>query len=171
MISITTIRTKNWSARLIHIGMWLWFKLRGLPTQTCYNHVEVRFGNMTSGAIDSGVKTRKWEDYVKSKSGKYFQYKNYQLNLTSEQLKNGINYLQNSENISYEFENFFWHLIKIITGKWLGDKTSKKTYCYEHAIRFMNSTGKYDLNVFMNPYEFEVYAEKNLKQFEGQLVE
>jgi hypothetical protein len=71
--------------------------------------------------------------------------------------------LDKAENTPYEFENFWWHLVKIITGKWVGSKTTKQTYCYEHGIRFLNATGKYTINPFLNPYEFKVWADKNLK--------
>jgi hypothetical protein len=163
MKSITIIRTKNISAIAIHIGMWLWAVLRGLKTRKCYNHVEIRFGDETSGAISEGVKTRLWIDYLRKFNGKYFKYLDYNLELSDEEYEKGLNYLKNAEETPYEFENFWWHLVKIIFGKWYGSKTSRKTYCYEHAIRFLNSTGKYNIDPFLNPYEFKDWADKNLK--------
>jgi hypothetical protein len=54
-IAITIIRTENFTAKAIHLGMWLWAKFRGLPVQKCFNHCEVRYAELTSGAIAKGV--------------------------------------------------------------------------------------------------------------------
>ena len=54
-----------------------------------------------------------------------------------------------------------WHLIKIITGFWIGSKTNNHTYCYKHGIRWINSTFNVELDVFMNPWQFKEWADKN----------
>lgn len=162
-ISISIIRTKNFTAKAIHLGMWLWAKLRGLPVIKCHNHCQVRFGEFTSGAIAKGVKTMFWLDYVESHDGKYFEWIDYWIDTTPEQWTAIKAYLKEAENTPYEFENFWYHLVKIITGKWKGSKTTRQTYCYEHGLRVLKLMG-YDVDIFMNPYEFRVWADKNLKQ-------
>lgn len=159
-VSVTIIRTYNFTAKMIHLGMWLWCVFRALKPKKTFNHCEVRYGELTSGAIAEGVKTRPWAYYVHGI--KKMQWENYCLELTEEQLRKGLAYLETAEGSPYEFENFWWHLVKIITGKWKGSKTTRQTYCYEHGIRFLNATGKYDLDPFMNPYEFNVWADTNL---------
>lgn len=159
MIAVTIVRSYNISARIIQFGMWVWAKLRKLPTYKTYNHCEIRYSNLTSGAIASGVKTRVWLDYVKEHKKEWISY---ELNLTPQEIADGIKYLYKSENTPYEFENFWYHAIKIFTGKWEGSKKATELYCYEHAIRFMNATKKYNLPISMNPYEFKIWAENNL---------
>ncbi|MFP4018898.1 MAG: hypothetical protein ACLFUH_06580 [Bacteroidales bacterium] len=162
MVAIKIIRTKNPVALAIHAAMWLWAILRGLPTTKCYNHAEVHVFDMVSGAIGGGVETRLWKEYKAEFEGCYFRFINYPLRLTDDQLQNGIKYLKKVEGRKYEFENFLWHIIKIITGKWKGDRNAKQLYCYEHVIRFLNATGKYNISPYLNPYEFKVWADKNL---------
>ena len=144
--------------------MWLYAVLRFKKPEKCYNHFEVGFGEMTSGAIKEGIQVRKWDDYVKEHKGKFFKYVEYELNLNEEEKKKGLEYLKETEGTPYEFANFIWHFLKIITGKWEGNETDRKLFCYEHGIRFLNATGKYDLNPYLNPYQFKKWADKNLKK-------
>ena len=152
--------------------MWLFAVIRGLRPIKSYNHSEVRFGNMTSGAIAKGVHTREWQGYVDSI--KRIKWIDYPLTLTAAQWKKGYAYLQKVEGTKYEYSNFWNHAVNIFTGKWKGSTTDKKLYCYERIIRFMNATGKYDLNPFMTPYEFQVWAKVNLagecKLLETQII-
>lgn len=159
-VSVTIIRTHNFTAKLIHVGMWVYAALRGKKITKSYNHSEVRFGNMTSGAIAKGVSTREWQGYVDSI--KRIKWIDYPLTLTTSQWKKGYEYLQKAEGTKYEYSNFWNHAIHIFTGKWKGRTTDKKLYCYEHVIRFLNATGKYYLDPVTNPYEFKVWADKNL---------
>ena len=159
-IAISIIRTHNLTALLIHLGMFLHAVLRFRKPKRSYNHSEVRFGELTSGAIAEGVKTRSWPHYVAEHYGKYFRHYDYILELTDEEWGNGYEYLKQAEGTKYEYANFLYHAIKIFTGKWMGSKTTRQSYCLEHAIRFMNATGKYNLNVFMNPYEFEMLMDE-----------
>lgn len=160
--SITIIRTKNITARLIHLGMWLWAVLRFKKPTKSYNHCEVRYGEMTSGAIADGVKTRPWAYYLFEHRKKYFDWIDYELNLTEEEWKRGKEYLDKVEGTPYEFENFWFHAIYIFTGKWLGSTTNKKLYCYEHGIRFINAAKGLNLDTNMNPYQFRIWADNNL---------
>lgn len=162
-ITITLIRTKNISALAIHLGMWLYSSFRGLPSIKCYNHAEVRYDNLTSGAISPRVKTRKWDEYVRKYKGKYFKPLFYEIELNEEQWEKGKAYLHKTEGTPYEYSIFIFHPLKIYFNKWFGSKTDKRLACYEHMIRFLNATGKYDLDIFMNPYEFQVWGIDNLK--------
>lgn len=148
----TIIRSYNFTAKVIHLGMWLWRVTRGLPKQTCYNHAELGYDDMTSGAISEGVKTRKWRKYIDS--FKRVEYIRYKVLISDERWDEVKSYLDKAEGTPYEFENFYWHLIKIITGKWKGSKTTRQTYCYEHVLRVLKIAG-YEVDVFWNPYEFK----------------
>lgn len=146
---------------MIHFGMFLWALLRNKKQVKCYNHCEVRYCGMTSGAVAKGVRMKPWEDYKEEHLGKYFKYKNYWIDVTPEQFEQVYAYLKAAEGTPYEFENFYWHFIKIITGKWKGSKTTRQTYCYEHGLRVLKILG-YEVDVFWNPYEFREWADKYL---------
>jgi len=163
-IYIRLIRTHNFSARLIHIGMWLWAVIRLRKPQLTYNHCEVGSADVTSGAIAEGVKTRMWVAYVAEHKGKYFKFIEYRVKLKPHEWNRGRYYLAKAEGTKYEYSNFIWHTIKIVIGKWIGNRTDKKLFCYEHGIRFLNATGRYNLNPYLNPYEFKTWADKNLKK-------
>ncbi len=163
-MKIVLIRTHNFSARLIHIGMFLWAILRFKKPVKVYNHCEIRYDNYTSGAVAEGVKTRLWEDFIKEHKGKYFKYIEYDINLKPFEKNRVRFYLSKANGTKYEYSNFFWHTIKIILGKWYGNRSSKKLFCYEHCIRALNASGKFNLSPYMNPYEFKKWADKNLKK-------
>lgn len=160
--SIALVHTHNFTARLIQAGMWLWAVVRAKKPYKTWNHFEVRYDNLTSGAVGEGVITRPWEDYVQSK--KFIEYIVYALPLTPEEQNKGLAYLQSVEGHKYEYAMFLWHFIKIICGHWHGAETQKKMFCYEHGIRFMNATGKYDLDPYLNPYEFKMWADAHLER-------
>jgi len=156
------MRTKKPISLAIHAAMWTWAVVRGIQVKKCYNHAEVHVADMVSGAIGGGVTTRPWGKYKAKFENRYLKYIDYHLDLTEYQKQKGIEYLQKVEGHKYEFENFWWHVVKIITGTWSGNKNTKELYCYEHAIRFLNATGKYNISPYMNPYEFKVWADENL---------
>ena len=169
-IKIVVIRSFNFTAKAIHLGMWLWAKFRGIPVQKCYNHTEIVWLDnvtntwMTSGAIAEGIKTRQWEPYINH--FKKVEWIEYPVELTAAQWRDTERYLLTAENTPYEFENFWWHLIKIITGKWKGSTTTRQSYCYEHTLRALKASRKFykwfnnkTLDLFMNPYEFVAAAE------------
>ena len=169
-ISFTIIRTKNFVARAIHLGMYLWSLFRGLPQKKCFNHCEVRYGfsknlkgGYTIGAIGSGTTKRPWNEYVNSKKGKYFEHKDYVIELSDKDYHKVMEKLTELIGTPYEYQNFWWHLIKIITGKWKGSKTTKETNCYEVGLIAVSMVEKYgDVNIFMNPYEAEDWANENI---------
>lgn len=161
-IAISLVRTKNITALIIHFGMFLYAVLRLKKPKVVYNHVEVRFGELTSGAIAKGVETRPWPYYVYEHKGKYFKHFDYELDLTDEEWAKGYAYLKSMEGVGYEYANFFYHAIKIFTGVWTGSRSTRQAFCLEHAIRFINATGKYKYDPFASPYQFEKWADKNL---------
>jgi len=158
-ISITIVRTYNFTAEAIHLGMWLWCVLRFKKPRKSYNHCEVRHGKLTSGAIAKGVVTRLWDSYIHNKKIKWIDY---ELDLTEREWMKGQDYLIRARGTKYEFENFWHHTLKIFSGKWKGSNRATRLYCYEHGIRFLNATGKYNLDTNMNPYQFKIYADENL---------
>ena len=163
IVKIRIIRTHNFSARLIHVGMWLWAILRFKKPQITYNHCEIYYDGKSSGAIAEGVKTRDWEEVLNEHKGKYFSYIQYKLKLKPYEWDRAKEYLNKVEGTKYEYSNFIWHTVKIVLWKWVGNKTDKKLFCYEHCIRFLNATTKYNINPYLNPYEFRLWADKNLK--------
>ena len=162
-IYIRLIRTHNFSARLIHVGMWLWAVLRFKKPVRTYNHCEIGYSEHTSGAIAGGVKTRLWKDYVKEHERRYFDFVQYRIVLKPHEWDRGRYYLAKAEGTKYEYSNFLWHLVKIVTGAWKGDRSAKKLFCYEHCIRFLNATGRYHIDPYLNPCQFKRWADRNLK--------
>jgi hypothetical protein len=151
-VEVVLVRSYNLSAIIIHIGMFLWYLLRFKKPSYCYNHCELKYGEMTSGAISKGVKSRNFKEYLK-----YFT-----IELTEKQYEKGMKYLKSSENTKYEFVNFLFHTLKIFTDRWYGSKTTAELYCYEHVIQFLNATGKYNIDPFLNPVEAEKLFKYNL---------
>jgi hypothetical protein len=140
--------------------MFLYALVRFMKPRRCYNHAEVRYGELTSGAIAQGIATRPWPYYVASK--KRIEWIDYQLQLTDQEWQKGYAYLQLVEGRKYEYSIFWNHAVKIFTGRWKGRTTDKKLYCYEHVIRFLIATGKYNLHIFKSPYRFRMWADQNL---------
>lgn len=161
-IALSLVRTHKITALIIHLGMFLYAILRFLKPKRSWNHDEIRFGELTSGAIAEGVKTRSWPYYVAEHHGKYFRHYDYLLELTDEEWAKGYEYLKQAEGTKYEYANFLYHAIKIFTGVWAGSRSTRQAFCLEHAIRFINATGKYKINPYISPYEFEAWADNNL---------
>jgi len=169
MIEIRLINSNSFASKIIRAGMWLWTVSRGLPRMKTYGHLEIVFEMngilMSSGATatEGGANIRTWADYIQIYHFNHtIDYISYPLLLTKNESDLLIQYLEKAEGEPYEFENFFWHLIKILTGKWEGSTTTRQIYCYEHGIRALLATGKYDLDIFMNPYQFREWADENL---------
>ena len=159
-ISIVLIRSSSLISRLIRASMTLWCIVRFIKPTKTYSHCEVKFGQLVSGAIDEGIKTRVFTTYLNTL--KDYEFKMYYLNLTEDEWIKGNDYLTEVENTPYEYTNFIYHIIKIFYGKWEGNKDKKKLYCFEHGARFLNATGKYNVDLFLNPYEFKAWCDKNL---------
>ena len=169
-IYIRLIRSKGITAYLIRLGMWLYAILRfKKPTKT-YNHVEVGYGvdgALSSGAIAKGIRIRPWNLVLKHYKGKV-EVKSYIIPVTDVEYSKFLDYMLKVNYNKYEFGNFFLHLLKIIFGVWVGKRSTKKLYCYEHGIYALNATGKYNLDPYLNPYEFQKWADKNIKDIQIQ---
>ena len=141
--------------------MWLWAILRfKRPTRT-YNHFEVGYTDvMSSGAVEDGIENRPFKTYLKEHP--VLEVAEYEIFVTKKEYRNALKYVHESRGIKYEISNFIFHAIKIFTGLWLGSKTSKKLFCYEYGIRFLNHVKGYRLDPYMNPYEFKLWADKTL---------
>lgn len=171
---VVLIRTHNLSARLIHLGMFLWAILRFKKPKYIYNHVEIVYrdkkGNlMTVGAVSPTVRIMKWEDYVEEHEGRFFKYKAYEIfpqrfTLHSSKFRNArilaLNFLMTQLGKKYEYANFFYHAVRIFTGKWYGSRTTRRQYCLELAIRTINKSPLINLPVFISPYEFQEFLDK-----------
>lgn len=157
---IALVRTNNFTARLIQIGGYIEAKRKGIEPRMIMNHAEIRHGDKTSGALSKGVKTREWLPYWLSL--KHAQKKEYVLNLTPEQARKGQKYLDEAEGTKYEYSMFLFHALKIFFGVWFGSRSSRKLFCFEHIINFLNATGKYSISPYISPLEFDLWAEKNL---------
>ena len=147
--------TANFSARLIQFWMIVDALIRLKRPKFIYNHVLIESNGFVWEAIDAGV--------VNSTLSEHFSHKKYrkpytdkviELDFSEAEKALAIAYLNNQVGKKYEFSNFLFHPIMTLTGKWKGQKTDNRHYCYELVIRAMNATGKYNLDPFMNPREF-----------------
>jgi len=147
--------TANLSARLIQVWM-IADALKCLKRPSfIYNHILIENEGNVYEAIDEGV--------VCCSLAKHFSHKKYRkpykdeiidIEFSEAEKARAIAYLNRQVGKKYEFSNFLFHPIKTITGKWKGQKTDNRHYCYELVIRAMNATGKYNLDPFLNPREF-----------------
>jgi len=155
-MKIIAEHTHNLSALIIQLGMNIDHVINGTPINgKVYNHWLIEHDGYVYEAIGHGVK--KWtmaEHNAQKKVKNHCERIEYELNLTNEELKLALNYLEKQKDKKYEYANFYWHLRKIFTDKWEGDTTDKKLYCIELVILAMNVTGKFNIDPYLNPIEF-----------------
>lgn len=148
-------KTRNFTARLIQFWMYidaLWHC--DIPKRT-YNHALISHKNFLWEAVDSGVvKTTFDEHYSHKKYKRRFNTKHIFIPLNFRQQQKVLEYLASEEGKKYEFSNFWFHPLKTIFNKWLGQKGDRKFSCYELVIRAINASGKYNFDPYMNPREF-----------------
>jgi hypothetical protein len=123
------------------------------PTFT-YNHSLIEHDGYVWEAIAGGV--RQWtvqEHYAQDKYRKPYQTKEIELDLNGIELNKAIGYLNKQVGKKYEFANFLFHILNTFV-EWRGSVTDRKLYCYELIIRTMNFTKKWNLDIFLNPREF-----------------
>lgn len=179
-VEIAIVRTFNISALLIHLGGFIWYLLHFRKPKKIFNHVQIIYpqnnglgSDLTSGALSHGVKNQTWKGYIKDLKSKRKNgaiIRRYPVYLTKVQLIRGRRYIEKTNGTKYEFMNFFWHAVKIFTGIWFGSKNSKALYCYEHALRYLDSTRKFTtvdgskigIDLFMAPWEFADWANDRL---------
>lgn len=144
--------------------MFLWALLRNLPIKKTYGHCELVYEDpetgelLSTGAIAEGVRTTDFIHVATAK--KVIDLKEFEITLTYSQYRKFHEYLRKTNGKKYEFESFFWHFVKILTGKWFGSKSSKETVCFEYVLTGLKELG-YDVNVFMNPYEVIDWLKNN----------
>ena len=147
--------THNFSALMIQLGMHIDHLINGNPINgRVYNHILIEHDGYVYEAIGHGVV--KWtlaEHNAQRKVKNHCKRIEFNLDLTKIELHKALSYLENQKGKKYEYANFYWHLKKIFTNKWKGDKTDKKLYCTELVIRAMNFTGKYNIDPYLNPIE------------------
>lgn len=147
--------TANFSAKLIQFWMIVDALKNFKKPQFTYNHVLIEQNGIVYEAIDDGVvcNTLK-EHFAHKKYSKKYDEKIIELDLSQSETARALNYLNDQVGKLYEYSNFIFHPVKTITGKWKGEKTDNRHYCYELVIRALNATGKYNLDPFLNPREF-----------------
>lgn len=156
-MEIWLVNTTNFSARVIHTGMKLFCALRGKEKPSIvYNHALIY--DPSSDCIYEAdfpkvVRITKSE-WLAKKKNKTANIKVVGLKLTERQQRSMLSYLTVQVGKPYETINFWWHLVKIFTGKWNGDRTDKAHYCYELVIRAVNSVCVHQMDDYLNPYEF-----------------
>ena len=147
--------TSNVSARLIQFWMIADALIRFKRPEFIYNHILIENEGNVYEAIDEGVVCCSLAKHFSNKKYlKKYQEKIIELDFSEDEKARTIAYLNKQVGKKYEFSNFLFHPIKTITGKWKGQKTDNRHYCYELVIRAMNATGKYNINPFLNPREF-----------------
>lgn len=151
------VNTKNLSARIIHLGMRIFCWLNGIKQpDIIYNHALIYKNGVIYEADFPRVNKMvydKWSDVEKNKKARI---KKLKIDCSLEEEKIILNYLNKQVGKKYELINFWWHLIKIFTGKWHGRKDDKKLYCYELIIYALNTITKEPLYPYLNPVEFSI---------------
>lgn len=154
-MKIVLEHTRNFSARLIQLWMWVDAIVHLEKPTFTYNHALIEHEGIMYEAIDEGVVCwSKAEHYKQKKHKKGYKAYTVELDLTEDQVQLALHYLIDQLEKDYEFSNFLFHPIKTFFG-WLGSKSDKKQYCYELVIRTLNATGKYKIDLFLNPREFK----------------
>jgi len=148
MPKIVGERTYNFSARIIHIGMWIYQVIRFKKPEKTYNHWMVLDDNTgyIIEAIGKGTIKRK-----RDLSDEIVEYK----------FEGDLNYTNLQIGKKYEYSNFWWYFLDIIYLGWLGDKTDKKLNCTELVTRTLINSG-YNIGVFFNPFRLKKWCDKNL---------
>ncbi len=154
IVYIIMFRSRTVLGRLVQFSMWLWCILRGIKVEKFYNHCEIEYLDLCSGAIETGLKTRYFQQVITNEYKGKVEYIKYPVYLDKFEWQKGKMYLDWAENTPYEYSNFWFNIVKIFTGKWSGNTDGKKLYCVEHVINFLNVTGRYGkLDKYLNTYE------------------
>lgn len=161
-VKIRIERTYNFSAIIIHIGMWLYAILRFKKPIKTYNHALIIYEDNCWESIAKGVVKHSVLEHLKRFENRKYEYLEKEIFLTKYQLDQMVVYLNYQVSKKYEFSNFLFHFIKILKNKWIGSKSDKKFNCYELVIRALNRTRKFKLDPFLNPYEFYKIMFKNV---------
>lgn len=154
-MEIWLIHTTNFSARMIHLGMKIYCWLRGKKVpEVIYNHALVFDGTLITEADYPVVDCMGLKAWKNKKKNQTAIIKKLPLDLSIEQNNAMWHYLNDQEGKKYELLNFWWHLVKIFTGKWYGKRNDNQHYCYELVLWALNMSTGSNYDVYMNPIEF-----------------
>lgn len=156
-MQIHLISTKNFTARGIHFFMKAYCLLRNkkIP-DVIYNHA-LLFDEKLQEVYESDFPTvvkipySEWKNKKKNKTAKI---KILDIKFSYNENNSIKKYAQKQVGKKYEVINFLWHIFKVFSGKWIGNRSDKRLYCYELIIYALNSTGTYNIDPYLNPYEF-----------------
>ncbi len=135
---IVLIRSYNFSARLIHIGMFIRYLLRFRKPQRVYNHAAIGLsGNKISEALAHGIEYRDINCY----QNKRCEILIYEFPFSVQQLYIIDKDTKLYEGVKYQFINFIQFIPEIFLGIWLGRKKLKaddQLYCTEYVGLLIN---------------------------------
>lgn len=129
------------------------------PVKT-YNHVEVKFGKLTSGIVNSKSRIRYWITFI-SKLNKPDTVI-YNLDLSPVELRRGEIYLNEVDGIEYNPISYWHYLIMAMPFRYIPSVVKRSLFPYEHVIRYLNATGKYVLDPYLDPVSFKKWADETL---------
>jgi hypothetical protein len=64
-------------------------------------------------------------------------------------------YLEDQIDKGYEYDNFFWHLLKVPFNKWFGAYNDKRHSCVELATRALQIAGVEGIDKYDSPYDLK----------------
>ena len=149
--TIVIEHTNNLSAKLIQFWMTVDALVRFKKPVSTYNHALIIVENSVFEAVDNGVVQTGWlKHFNLHKPEKWIVYDAKLTELESEIV---LNYLYEQKGKPYELANFWWHIVKTLTGKWFGSKNDKKAYCYELVFNALNQLDRFNFDPYLNPRE------------------
>ena len=154
--------------RLYSILLWL-NKKNNKPFRKVYNHsfILIEYDNLEKYILQ----TNPHVEYVKFRDTKYYngKFKNKyflkQININEYNIGNKTElYVNQKTGLKYEYMNFLYQIIFILTSLWIGKKEdNNKWYCTELSSHYLNyiSNGKMFNNWYkQNPLSIELVLEK-----------
>lgn len=147
--------THRKSGRIIQGWMFVDSLVRLQLPHVTYNHALVYIDGQVWEAVAEGVVNTSYDEHMSR-----FQFKKpymqdwIQVSVDLGMKKKITEFMNKQVGKKYEFNNFFFHPLKTITGFWLGQKGNKKYYCIELCIDAVNFALKNKLNRYLNPTEF-----------------
>lgn len=156
------IHTSNASAKLIQLGGWVEQVIRFKKPVKVYNHSEIRFFVETLGAVDSGVELREWGSYWNSIQPA--ELVDYEFELNEAQTLRLQRFVASEAGKKYEYSMFFWHTVKIFTGKWYGSTSNKRFFCKELSIKCFNYVFEQNVDPYLSPVQWKAYLDEYMKK-------
>lgn len=163
---IQIVHTRNFTARGIHLFMKLHCLLRGkkIPP-VIYNHAlfyDEKEQVIYEADFPRVVKLPVSEWRAKGKNVNAI-IKTVDARLTYAEEREVKRYLEEQVGKRYETINFWWHILKVFTGKWFGRRNDDRHYCYELVIHALNRSWRFSVDPYLNPYEFYERLVENKK--------